>query len=114
AVYYERENERWVAGWRPGDPPQVPFVRASGGLISTAWDYATFLQTHLNGGSYGSTRVVTPESVEAMTTRRTPSDGPAYGYGWQLRDDDVFAHGGSDGTAAWVDPQRGIVAVVLT
>src|SRR5690606_37644975 len=56
AVYYERTDSAWTAGWKPGDAPQVPFVRASGGLISTAWDYAVFLQTFLNGGTYGSVR----------------------------------------------------------
>ena len=33
AVYYTQKDGKWVAGWKPGDPPQVPFVRASGGLI---------------------------------------------------------------------------------
>lgn len=114
AVYYNRENGRWVPGWRPGQPPQVPFVRASGGLISTALDYAVFLQTHLNGGTYGSARIITPQNVQAMTTRRTPENGPAYGYGWQLQEGGIYAHGGSDGTVAWVDPERGIIALVFT
>jgi CubicO group peptidase (beta-lactamase class C family) len=113
AVYYRRENGQWTPGWKPGDPPQVPFVRASGGLISTAWDYAVFLQTYLNGGSYGTARILTPESVKTMTTRHTPENGPAYGYGWALQDRS-FGHGGSDGTNAWVDPERGIIAMVLT
>ncbi|MGH7505354.1 MAG: serine hydrolase domain-containing protein, partial [Longimicrobiales bacterium] len=81
AVYYERENGQWTAGWKPGDPPQVPFVRASGGMISTAWDYAVFLQMQLNGGGYGDVRILKPETVELMTTRHTPKDGPSYGYG---------------------------------
>src|SRR5690606_30790487 len=113
AVYYERENGRWVPGWRPGDEPQVPFVRASGGLISTAWDYAIFLQTFLNGGSYGSTTLLKPTSVERMTSRHTPDGGPAYGYGWGLQNGQ-YGHSGSDGTYAWVDPERGIIAMVLT
>jgi CubicO group peptidase (beta-lactamase class C family) len=115
AVYYSRdENGRWVPGWRPGDPPQVPFVRASGGMISTAWDYAIFLQTHLNGGTYGNTQLIAPQSVRTMTARQTPADGTAYGYGWRLEDGGVFSHGGSDGTNAWVDPERGIIGIVLT
>jgi len=113
AVYYERENGRWVPGWRPGDEPQVPFVRASGGLISTAWDYAIFLQTFLNGGSYGSTTLLKPTSVERMTSRHTPDGGPAYGYGWGLQNGQ-YGHSGSDGTYAWVDPEHGIIALVLT
>ncbi|HEX6134362.1 MAG TPA: serine hydrolase domain-containing protein [Longimicrobiales bacterium] len=114
AVYYERNGGQWVAGWRPGDDPQVPFVRASGGLISTAWDYAIFLQTFLNGGVYGDARLLTSEMVKRMTTRQTPPDGPSYGYGWSVSEDGVYSHAGSDGTFAWVDPARGIIGMVLT
>jgi CubicO group peptidase (beta-lactamase class C family) len=119
AVYYERQGNDglWTAGWKPGDPPQVPFVRASGGMISTAWDYAIFLQTFLNGGTYGSVRLLKPESIEMMTTRQTPAaTGPAgsYGFGWQLLEGGSYAHGGSDGTFAWVDPSRQIIGLVFT
>ena len=37
-VYYKRQGN-WVEGWKPGNQPQYPFVRASGGMISTAMDY---------------------------------------------------------------------------
>src|SRR5688572_10467562 len=33
-----RTPEHWIAGWRPGDKPQRPLVRAAGGLISAASD----------------------------------------------------------------------------
>jgi CubicO group peptidase (beta-lactamase class C family) len=114
AVYYTQTNGQWTAGWKPGDPPQVPFVRASGGLISTAWDYAVFLQCFLNGGVYGNHRLLKTETVALMTSRQTPPDGPSYGLGWQVSDDGVYAHSGSDGTFAWVDPARGIIGMVLT
>lgn len=114
AVYYRRENGQWVPGWKPGDPPQVPFVRASGGMISTAWDYAIFLQTFLSGGTYGSTRIVSEETVEAMTSRHTPPNGPGYGYGWSVDENGVFGHSGSDGTMAWVDPERRLFGIVFT
>jgi CubicO group peptidase (beta-lactamase class C family) len=115
AVYYRRDSKtgKWEAGWKPGDAPSVPFVRASGGMISTAWDYAIFLQTHLNGGTYGNVRLLGPESVRIMTTRHTPEGGESYGYGWGVTAD-RFGHSGSDGTYAWVDPTRGIVGLVFT
>jgi CubicO group peptidase (beta-lactamase class C family) len=37
-----------------------------------------------------------------------------YGYGWQVYKNGVFAHGGSDGTFAWVDPNNGLIGVVFT
>ena len=116
AVYYRRDSttRQWAAGWKPGDAPTVPFVRASGGLISTARDYAVFLQAFLNGGSYGAVRILSPESVRRMTTRHTPDGGPSYGYGWMVDSTGVYLHTGSDGTFAWVDGSRGIIGMVLT
>ncbi|MEC9093634.1 MAG: serine hydrolase domain-containing protein, partial [Planctomycetota bacterium] len=40
SVVYTKRNGQWTVRWKPGQAPQYPFVRASGGLISTAWDYA--------------------------------------------------------------------------
>ena len=104
-VYYERDGEGgWMPGWTPGDPPQVPFVRASGGMISTADDYVIFCQMFLNGGVYDGRRIISEETVELMTSpkiRTNPeSDGPAryYGYGWSVSEDGVYSHTGSDGT----------------
>ena len=57
----------WTQGFVPDDAPDFPVVRASGGLISTAMDYGRFLQMFLNGGTYGDARVLTPESIAAMT-----------------------------------------------
>ncbi|MDE2784300.1 MAG: serine hydrolase [Gemmatimonadota bacterium] len=120
-VYYERDGEGgWAPGWTPGDPPQVPFVRASGGMISTADDYVIFCQMFLNGGVYDGRRYLSEESVELMTSpkiRTNPgSAGPAshYGYGWSVSAEGVFSHGGSDGTNAFVDPDRQMIVLVFT
>lgn len=117
AVYYSRKDGKWVAGWKPDDEAQVPFVRASGGLISTAWDYAIFLQTFLNGGSYGNATLLTPQTVTLMTSVHTPpvpGGSGGYGYGWELDGNGTYSHGGSDGTFAWVDPSRKIIGLVFT
>lgn len=115
AVYYRKQDGKWVAGWQPGDPPQVPFVRASGGMISTAWDYGIFLQAFLNGGEYGGARILKPETVERMTSAQfATGPGSAYGYGWAVSDDGTYSHGGSDGTFAWVDPAHDLIGLVFT
>ena len=110
-VYYERDGEGgWMPGWTPGDPPQVPFVRASGGMIST----------FLNGGVYDGARIISEETVELMTSPKIQtnpgSEGPArhYGYGWSVSEDGVYAHTGSDGTGAWVDPSTNLIVLVFT
>ena len=120
-VYYRRDGEGdWTPGWTPGDPPQVPFVRASGGMISTAEDYVIFCQMFLNGGEYGGRRYLSEQSVRLMTTpkiRTNPgSNGPPsyYGYGWSVSDDGVYSHGGSDGTNAFVDPNQNLIVLVFT
>jgi CubicO group peptidase (beta-lactamase class C family) len=123
AVYYSQEGGEWVPGWEPGDPPQVPFVRASGGMISTASDYAIFCQMYLNGGVYGGERIIREETVRLMTTTAFLAGGEAepdrgvrvgYGFGWSVDPDGTFSHTGSDGTGAWVDPNHDLIVLVFT
>jgi CubicO group peptidase (beta-lactamase class C family) len=125
AVHYQRDSVsgEWIPEWQPGDPPQVPFVRASGGMISTAMDYAAFCQMFLNHGIYGGTRILEERTVERMTSDSYFAGGEfdpersarvGYGMGWVVARDGTFSHTGSDGTAAWVDPERDLIVLVLT
>jgi CubicO group peptidase (beta-lactamase class C family) len=124
AVYYTRdESGEWIPGWEPGDPPQVPFVRASGGMISTAMDYAVFCQTFLNGGVYDGVRILDGRTARTMTSDTYFAGGEAdpekgirvgYGYGWNVARDGTFSHTGSDGTGAWVDPNHDLIVLVFT
>ena len=119
AVYYRRAaGGDWTPGGTPGGPVAFPFARASGGMISTAWDYAVFSQMFLNGGIYDGTRILSPESVALMTSPKIhiageDEDASFYGYGWRVADG-TFGHGGSDGTSAWLDPEREIIGIVFT
>ena len=59
-----------------------------------------------------------PETVELMTSPKIHvagegSEASYYGYGWRLADG-TYGHGGSDGTDAWVDPERQIIGLVFT
>ncbi|MGM0669737.1 MAG: serine hydrolase domain-containing protein [Gemmatimonadota bacterium] len=125
AVHYERDSTtgEWIPDWEPGDPPQVPFVRASGGMISTAMDYAVFCQMYLNGGVYDGVRIISEETVKTMTSPFFLAGGGAepdrgvridYGYGWRVDQDGTFSHTGSDGTGAWVDPNHDLIVLVFT
>jgi CubicO group peptidase (beta-lactamase class C family) len=85
-----------MTGHRPGgDPTSVEafaddfrHAGASGGLLSTVRDLGTLLRCLLNGGELDGTRLLGPESVEAMCTRQSPplptADGTAPGYGYGL------------------------------
>ena len=117
-MYYRRGSD---GTWEPGAAVTIPFARGSGGMISTAWDYAVFLQTFLNGGAYGDTRLLSEEAVTHMT-RDHVEGAEGYGYGWAVEDGaegwgsgaGVFGHSGSDGTDAFVDPERGLIGLVFT
>ena len=119
SVYYQRGPDGdWTPGGTPGGPVAFPFARASGGMISSAWDYAVFSQMFLNGGIYDGAEILTPESVELMTSPKIHIGGEGdeashYGYGWRLADG-TYGHGGSDGTNAWLDPDREIIGLVFT
>lgn len=112
AKVYTGRGEETRARWSPGDPPSYPIVRASGGMISTAWDYAVFMQMWLNGGRFGEARILSEESVAEGITVQSPTG--SYGYGWSVASDGGFSHGGSDGTFAWADPERELIGLVFT
>lgn len=121
-VYYKRDGT-WTVGWEPGNKPQYPFVRASGGMISTAVDYAVFCQMFLNGGIYDGKRILHESTVKQMIfpqTRNIYSEEERnnrqsyYGYGWGVNADGVFGHTGSDGTAAFIDPNNKLIVLFFT
>lgn len=113
---YRKGRRGWRVDWSPGDGPNVPFPRASGGMISSAPDYWRFLQAMLDGGTYDGRRVLSEESVAVATRDHVGKlrEGDGYGFGWSVDAEGRFSHGGSDGTWAWVDPQREIVGIVFT
>jgi CubicO group peptidase (beta-lactamase class C family) len=105
----------WTRGFTPDDPPDFPVIRASGGMISTALDYAKFLQMFLNKGAYGNVRLLSEAAVAKATTPHVKIDERAsYGLGWQIDAAGVYSHSGSDGTYAWVDPARDLLGLVFT
>jgi len=109
-VYYKQDD---AGQWIPGQATTIPFARGSGGMVTTAWDYAIFCQMILNGGIYNGERILDPDSVTVMLSPKTDRPKGQYGYGWRLTDG-IIGHGGSDGTDAWIDPERGIIGLVFT
>lgn len=115
-VMHRNKDGSWRAGWAPGDAPDYPFPRGSGGMVSSARDYATFCQMMLNGGAYGGQRILDEDFAHLATNPHSmfiPA-AKAYGLGWKvLEEQGTFSHSGSDGTFAWVDPQLDVVGLVL-
>ena len=120
-----------------GDP-RVPrkWESGGGGMMSTARDYARFLQMLLNGGSFEGKRYLGPRTLELMTTDHsnagagiTPGPfyipGPGYGFGlgFGVRRNageapyagsaGDYTWGGAGGTYMWVDPKTDMVVVFM-
>jgi CubicO group peptidase (beta-lactamase class C family) len=97
-----------------------------GGLSSTVYDYAIFLQMMLNGGEYNGKRILSPATVRMMTTDQTflqynlPNNHFGLGFGivtekgsaqapWQQGS---FEWGGMFATTYWADPKSKLVALI--
>lgn len=108
-----------------------------GGVLTSALDYAAFLQSFLNGGTYGDVRLLGPRAVEVMTTNQIPGVGTiffgnihpeaSWGYGFRVQHDErwrwfdgafqpkgAFSHGGAGGTIFWADPVNDVVGVFFS
>jgi CubicO group peptidase (beta-lactamase class C family) len=101
----------------------------SGGLFSTAPDMARFYQMVLGGGELNGVRILTRQAVRQMTTIQTGdlevgfTPGNGWGLGWcvirepqgvsRLLSPGTYGHGGAYGTQGWVDPQRGLILVLM-
>ena len=95
------------------------------GLLSTASDYAKFLQMMLNGGELNGKRILSPKTVEIMTVSHLGDidyswgKGVGFGLGFSVVEDlgdrgvpgsvGEFAWSGAYGTAFWVDPKEELV-----
>jgi CubicO group peptidase (beta-lactamase class C family) len=72
------------------DGPRKSFAGGAG-LVSTARDYATFLEALRNGGALGKVRILSPHAVQLMTTNQIGEDlktprGLGFGYGFETAD----------------------------
>ena len=123
AYVYARKEGQWTVRFKQETRMHTPFVRGSGGMVSTAADYARFCQMYLEQGQLQESRFLMAASVQQGTSPQTRSLYTAeqlknrndfYGFGWKVHRDGSFSHGGSEGTFAWVDPQLRIIGLVFT
>ena len=107
------------------DGPRRSFAGGAG-LLSTARDYARFLEMIRNGGALGGVRILAPRTVDLMTTNQVGSlhstTGLGFGMGFETTDrfgangmDGVgaFGWGGAYGSVYRVDPQSKLVIVLM-
>jgi CubicO group peptidase (beta-lactamase class C family) len=137
ATVYSATEERGIV--RAPDPggsigqghyvtgPRTTFSGGAG-LVSTANDYARFLQMMLNGGELDGYRILSPRTVELMTVDHLDGIDFRPGLGIGLGFDIVnnlgargvpgalgdFGWGGAYHSTYWVSPQDRLVVVFFT
>ena len=99
-------------------------VAPHAGLFSTAADLGRFLQAMLNGGHLDGTRLLRSGTIDRFTERAERVEGSSRAIGWdtpagrstagEYFSADSYGHTGFTGTSLWVDPEREVVAVLLT
>jgi len=126
AIYQTGPETEDLRSWGPNTRYWRDIGHPWGGMHSTTGDLAILLQAFLDGGTYGSTRVLSPTTVAAMTRDHNGGLGAPWGLGWALRDSRVwnhfgdlgsartFGHVGATGTVAWADPERQLLCALLT
>ena len=117
------------------DPRVVKTAEPGGqGMVSTAADYARFLQMLLGGGKLDGRRIIGPKTVEYMTSDHLGTSvvagplylpGPGYGFGLgfavrkgagesaAIAAAGEYNWGGAGGTAFWVDPKTRLFVVFM-
>ena len=99
-------------------------VAGHAGVFATARDVAVFAQMLLDGGRYGSTRILREDTVRSMITNDNAGfPGHDHGLGLELNQPwymgplagpASFGHTGYTGTSLVADPRTGTVLVFLT
>tara|TARA_B100000686_G_C16781048_1_gene971888 strand:+ start:10 stop:1293 length:1284 start_codon:yes stop_codon:yes gene_type:complete len=108
--------------------PRMSFSGGAG-LLSTAEDYAVFLQMMLNKGQFGKKRILSRKSVELMVTNHIADipfwwEGIRFGLGFATVEElggrgmlgsvGEFSWGGAYHSTYWVDPNEDMVVVYFT
>ena len=96
------------------------------GLLSTARDYARFLEAMRRGGALDGTRILSPRSVKLMSTNQVgelhSTTGLGFGLGFETVDrfgaagmssEGAFGWGGAYGSWYRVDPEARLVMVLM-
>ena len=111
------------------DGPRVSFSGGAG-FLSTAVDYAKFLQMMLNKGNFNMKQIISPKTVALMTVNHLGAipfpweKGVGFGLGFSVVEDlgqrgvlgskGEFGWGGAYHSTYWVDPQEELVVVYFT
>ncbi|NDH60365.1 MAG: class A beta-lactamase-related serine hydrolase [Alphaproteobacteria bacterium] len=152
---FEVASDKKARGARPmkegpkNELPAIPEVTekftwrsGGGGMVSTAADYARFLQMFANGGQLDGVRLISRKTIDLMTADALPPDvkmgadmfrfealepsgrmGQGFGLGFAVRNDvgrnplpgtpGDYYWGGAFGTYFWHDPKERLFVVYM-
>jgi CubicO group peptidase (beta-lactamase class C family) len=132
-IIYQRDSLGYFSKLTETNSPVSPnypnlnkkYFSGGGGLVSTAKDYAIFLQMLLNKGSYLGKQILAPRTVEMMLSNHTGRlmGDTHFGLGFSIvtpantddiRNPGTFSWGGAFATTYWADPKENLVAVLMT
>lgn len=102
----------------------------AGGLSGTAGDYVRFCQMLLNGGVYNGVRLLSPKSIQLMTSNHIGDHpiwpdlgGYRFGLGFRVMTDlgqsghldsvGSYGWGGAYGTYFWIDPKEEMIGILM-
>ena len=113
--------------------PEPPFESGGGGLVGTIDDYFTFCRMLLNKGRHGREQILSPASVELMTSDQLTADqrtgaklffGEHSSWGFGVAVDigrteifhspGRFGWSGGLGTTAYTDPAKDMIGISFT
>lgn len=135
ATVYREDSLHHIVKWEKGyfgADPDYPLAHKqyfSGGadVTSTAFDYAVFLQMLLNGGTYNGHEILSPRTVEMMTSNQLDfsyNGTDDFGLGFDIvsekgaargsKSKGTFSWGGFFGSSYWADPQQHLIGIIFT
>lgn len=120
-----KKMDAWVNlnGKMYRDYPNMPgtYYSGGGGLSSTAYDYAVFMQMMLNGGTYNGKKILSRTSVHMMTENQIGDidfGDNKFGLGFGIKTEKNAGHspasvgsfewGGMFSSSYWMDPKEKI------
>ena len=129
ASAYRRADNALVKGSTDVWLNNSVYHSGAGGLFSTAEDYLQFGQMLLDGGELHGARLLSPRTVDLMSSMHVPdtlpgrTKGRGYGLSVQVITDAVaagirvstgsYGWDGAYGTHFWVDPKEKVVGVMM-
>jgi CubicO group peptidase (beta-lactamase class C family) len=126
---YHRADAALTKTQNPNRLQSKTYFSGAGGLVSTAEDYAQFALMLSAGGQWNGKRLLSPKTVELMSSVFVPDTlpgrqpGRGYGLSVEVVTDPVaagrrvskgsFGWDGAYGTHFWVDPKEKLVGVMM-